>query len=78
MEFIKTFAWTGGSWPSAPSQTSAFEFRVIRALFREQVKTWRDYWGDFPPRDVLRTFYGRARYDAYATRRAHRDIRRII
>lgn len=66
-------AWTGGNSPSLPSSESMPQSAYRRALFRQQVKTFRAYWGDWPNADTLRTFYRRARADAFATFRDARN-----
>ena len=66
-------AWTGGECPLAPSLTPRWERAYARALFREQVNAWRNAWKDSPDVDTLRTFYRRARYDAFATFRHARN-----
>lgn len=62
-------AWTGGFGPVKPSATPKWEKAYARALFREQVNTFRNAWKACPAPewDTLRIFYVRARADAYAT-----------
>jgi hypothetical protein len=60
-------AWSGGSAP--PQKLPPDVARLAEKLYDEQVKTWRDYWGDEPDADVQETFRKRARYDAWATLR---------
>lgn len=62
-------AWMGGSRPKPITECSADEVALVSLLFREQFKTWHDYWKDYPSRDVARIFWNRARYDAHATMR---------
>jgi len=61
-------AWTGGSSPNPIAEISRSERKMCRAIFRDSVRIFRDYWGDMPS-DVLRIFWNRARYDAHATHR---------
>jgi hypothetical protein len=64
---FRPLAWTGGESPRKPSARSLPEIAYARALFRQQVNTWRNYWKDSPDRDTLRTFYRRAVADSFAT-----------
>ena len=57
---MKPIAWTGGSRPRPLLELSMGERRYVTRLFREQVDTWLDYWGDSIPMDVCRTFWKRA------------------
>jgi hypothetical protein len=66
---MNPIAWMGGSRPRPLLELSRGERRYVTRLFREQVDTWLDYWGDSIPMDVCRTFWKRARYDAHATYR---------
>lgn len=63
-------AWNGGSRPRPLSTLTSAERRDVSALFREQVSTWWHYWQVTPEWELLRLFWKRARYDAYATHRA--------
>ena len=47
-------AWMGGSRPKPITECSADEVALVSLLFREQFKTWHDYWKDYPSRDVAR------------------------
>lgn len=60
-------AWTGGSSPGKFLAVSWQERNYVRHLFREQVTIWQTYWNEYPPKDVRRTFWARARFDAHAT-----------
>lgn len=60
-------AWTGGSSPAKPSTLPRWQVAYRRALFREQVNTFRRFWGDMPNADTLRIFFRRAAGDAHAT-----------
>lgn len=62
-------AWMGGSRPRPLSELSWSERLYVTRLFRDQMNTWIDFWGDLVPMDVARTFWKRARYDAHATYR---------
>lgn len=62
-------AWMGGSRPKPIEECSSDEIALVSALFREQFKTWHDYWKDSPSLDVARIFWNRARHDAHATMR---------
>lgn len=62
-------AWTGGCRPRPLDTIGAEEHRLVRFFFREQMRDWLDFWHDMPEKDVRRTFWFRARYDAHATRR---------
>lgn len=67
-------AWTGGDVPRRgivlSDTTFAKWYRYIRHLyFREQLDTWREYWGDLPKQDTNRIFWNRASLDAWATLR---------
>lgn len=64
---FRSLAWTGGESPRKPSVTPVWERAYARALFRQQVNQWRSYWADSPDFYTLRTFYRRARADAFAT-----------
>jgi hypothetical protein len=59
----------GGSRPAKPSSVSAAESSIQKALFGQQVITFRHYWKFEPEWDTLRIFFNRARYDAHATMR---------
>lgn len=63
-------AWTGGDVP--PKGFRAPEFLAMRrALFAEQLRTWRNAWGDRPQLDTVRTFWRRARFDAWRSYSEH-------
>lgn len=66
---LHIICWMGGSRPRKSSQIDLIESATRKFLFREQVQTWRNYWGDSPDWDTLRLFFGRARHDAHATLR---------
>lgn len=71
---IPLVAWTGGDTPRGADigDRRAPVFRAMRrVLFREQVDTWREAWGDSPDRDTLRTFHKRATLDAWRSYREH-------
>ena len=44
----------------------ADERATVSDLFRDQVRTWIDFWHDFPSHDTLKIFWNRARWDAHA------------
>lgn len=65
-------AWTGGSRPKPLAQIDQSERTLVRALFRDQMRVMREYWGDYLGLnrsiwDTARIFWKRARYDAHAT-----------
>ena len=62
-------AWMGGSRPKPITECSVEEIALVSALFRDQFKTYYEYWKDYPSRDVARLFWNRARHDAHATTR---------
>jgi hypothetical protein len=68
---VTQLAWTGGSTPAKPSATHGTEYTLASVLFRDQLADWEEYWGEFPPRDLMRTFWRRARLDAHASIRHH-------
>ena len=70
---FSAIAWTGGTSAPPPSSTPVWVRAYARALFRDAVNTWRRYWGDNPGAAELRTFYKRARADAFATFRDARN-----
>lgn len=67
MTYVRRVAWTGGSPPRGIKDISAEEKLLIAEMYHEQIKHWVSFWGDQPPREVLRIFWGRARHDAHAT-----------
>jgi hypothetical protein len=69
---INPVAWTGGTPPAPLMDIDRAERSMIKFFFSDQIIDWCDYWHDDPPRDVLRTFWIRARHDAHATRRAQK------
>lgn len=71
-------AWTGGDTPRTADigDKRAPLFRAMRrVLFREQVETWRNAWGDSPNRDTLRIFHKRATLDAWRSYTERDDVR---
>jgi hypothetical protein len=60
-------AWTGGSDPNNLTTVTGFERTYIAALLRDQMLDCVSYWGELPPRETVRIFLGRARFDAHAT-----------
>ena len=71
---IQVRAWTGGSGPRRMLEISKEERRLRSILFRDQMKTIFEYWGDYrglndSVLDMARIQYNRARYDAHATYR---------
>lgn len=61
---MKRVAWTGGDM----QRDRAF-LHIARAFYREQIRDWHLYWGDWPDKDVKDKFKGRAWADAWATYR---------
>ena len=71
---VQVIAWTGGSRPRRMLEISKEERRLRSILFRDQMKTIFEYWGDYrglndSVLDMARIQYNRARYDAHATYR---------
>lgn len=68
-------AWTGGGEPRpwrtlttmGPAELAEREYAL--SLYREQIEAFRRQWCDMPNRDTLGIFWGRARFDAFATYR---------
>jgi len=60
-------AWTGGTRPGKFLSISSSERAYRSAIFRKHVDIYVEFWGAKPPRDILRTYYNWARYDAHAT-----------
>ena len=65
-------AWTGGDTPPRGFRAALF-LAMRRALFREQLATWRAAWGDRPQLDTVRTFWRRARFDAWRSFTDHAE-----
>jgi hypothetical protein len=66
---IPRTAWTGGSAPDPLRAITRRERGLVRAEFREQARTFADYWGRLPL-DAARVLWIRARHDAHASIRA--------
>lgn len=70
---INPTAWTGGTPPGPLMEIDRAERSMIKFFFSDQIIDWCNHWHDDPPRDVLRTFWTRARHDAHATRRQQKQ-----
>lgn len=68
---IRAIAWTGGSVPPREAFAWPHFNGLRRALFREQMRDWRDYWKDCPSLETCRLFWNRAKLDAWATVRGN-------
>lgn len=71
---VQVKAWTGGSSPRRMLEISKEERDLRSSLFREQMKTVFEYWGDYrglnkSALDMARIQYNRAAHDAHATYR---------
>lgn len=66
---LKSIAWMGGTSPFPYKSLSSAQRGFISRLFRAQVTTFRQYWGDMPNLDTCRIFFNRAQGDAHATLR---------
>lgn len=71
---VQVRAWTGGTRPRRMLEISKEERLLRSKLFRDQMKTVFEYWGDYrglneSALDMARIQYNRARYDAHATYR---------
>ena len=71
---VQVRAWTGGSGPRRMLEISKEERLLRSKLFRDQMKTVFEYWGDYrglneSALNMARIQYNRARYDAHATYR---------
>lgn len=71
---VQVRAWTGGTRPRRMLETSKEERALRSKLFRDQMRTVFEYWGDYrglneSALDMARIQYNRARYDAHATYR---------
>lgn len=69
LKFVSAFkVWTGGSAPKPLSEISKAERATVKASFREQCETYREFWNDLPIH-IVRIFWNRARHDAHAQHR---------
>jgi hypothetical protein len=64
-----------GAWTSL-EEASPRERRLSVLLFEEQMRDFRNYWGDEPNLDTQGIFWNRARHDAHSTMREHERHRR--
>jgi len=62
-------AWMGGSRPRPLLELMMDERTYVSYLFRQQVRTWSEYWFAPVPFEIARIFWKRARYDAHAAYR---------
>lgn len=65
-------AWTGGNRPNKWQALHARERNMVRASFREQMMTVKNYWSDYhgcasSALDQARIQWRSARYNAYET-----------
>lgn len=68
----KTFelhAWTGGDVPSDNVDATSHPdfFALWEILLEDQIKAWKEYWGDEPDADTWAIFNNRAKLDAWRT-----------
>jgi len=61
---IPTVAWTGGDFQYGPQ-----DIPHARALYRWHLRTYLNYWGEFPHPEIRDRFKSWSRADSYATRR---------
>lgn len=63
-------AWMGGDTAPKTFRRISRDFRNLMSFFfREQIKDFKDYWGDMPDKDTRKIFWGRARVDSWASYR---------
>ena len=72
---LKYRAWTGGSSPDEYESLEPVEKMLVRLIFRNMCKIYRDYWDEHADCDIRKRFWNQARYDAHATMRESGVIR---
>lgn len=70
---LTTYAWTGGDSPNDIRSISEEELALAYALYHDQVDDYTTFWGTEPELGIRRTYWNRARHDAYATFRTREN-----